>query len=87
MNTPQSVPAIELALNALTAATPKPGEKLHSFVRRCCGFVTGSKERRILFRAIMDTLNELGLKAMDPASRAQLALVALDDEAPDEAAQ
>ena len=68
------VGSIEHALDLLVSATPKPAEKVHSFVRRCCAVVTGSKERDQLFRAIMDSLNELGLKAMDPASHAQLAL-------------
>ncbi len=72
--------SIEMALDALVSATPKPGEKIHSFVQRCCLVVTGQKQREQLFRAVMDSLNELGLKAMDPASFAQLALNATDEE-------
>lgn len=74
------VGSVEMALDALVSATPKPGEKIYTFVQRCCSIVTGQKQRDQLFRAVMDSLNELGLKAVDPASFAQLALNATDEE-------
>lgn len=68
------VGTIEMALDALVSAKPKAGEKTYRFVARCVSVVQGRKQRQQLYRAIIDSLNELGIKATDPASSTQLAL-------------
>lgn len=80
------VPAVEMALNALVSAPPKPREKVHTFVTRCVSIVQGSRQRQLLKRAIMDTVNELGIRAVDPASHLQLALNATEEEKAEAAA-
>lgn len=68
------VPAIEQALDALYNAPPKSGEKVHAFVRRCANVVNGKKQRTQLFAALIESLGELGVKPLQPASAAQVAL-------------
>lgn len=75
------IDSIEMALDALVTAQPKAGEKTHSFVHRCCTVVTGQRQREQLFNAIMRSLNELGLKAVDPATAVQAVLNGINERA------
>lgn len=77
----QVVPSVEIALDALCTWKTKPNEKLYKFVARCVQVVAGTKQRKQLYRAILDTANELGLKATDPASYFQLSMQQVDEEA------
>lgn len=82
------VPSIEIALNSLCNAPPHPRETVLAFVQRAVRVVEGHKQRRMLERAILDTVNELGIRALQPASYLQLALNATEeDKAVAEAAQ
>lgn len=75
------VPAIEQVLDLVCGAAPKAGENTHIFVGRCVKVLQGRKERSQLKRAIMETLNELGIRAVDPATSAQAVLNACRLEA------
>lgn len=75
------VPAVEQVLDLVCGAAPKAGEKTHIFVGRCVKVLQGYKERNQLKRAIMETLNELGIRAVDPATTAQAVLNASIAEA------
>lgn len=74
------IPAIEQALDLLCTAPPKPRETVLQFVQRCVKVVQGRTQRAQLERAILDTVNQLGLRALDPASHLQLALNATEEE-------
>lgn len=76
---PPRVESIEHALDALVSAAPKRGEKIHSFVRRCVSVVVGQAQRDHLFDAVMSGLNELGLRAVDPATQVRAAFQAIDE--------
>jgi hypothetical protein len=72
------VPAIEQALDSLCTAVPKKNETLLKFATRCVQVIQGSKQRKQLLRAIIDTANEFGLRALDPALQLQRVLQELN---------
>lgn len=65
---------VEYALDLLCNGKPKGNEKTHIFVNRCVSILQGRQQRAELKRAIMESLNELGIRAVDPATSAQAIL-------------
>jgi hypothetical protein len=73
-----------MALNALCNGTPNPRERVLEFVGRCVSIVEGSKQRAMLKRVVLESLNEQGVPALDRAARLKAVFAELD--AADEAA-